>query len=258
LLPFAEPNTSPLLLGLILSIIAASAQVASGLTALKARSFPHSWERILLALGAGFLLALVFLDLIPESFHLSKHEDVAVIALLIGFSVLHFFEHTVVEHFHFGEETHEHTHVAHTSALGAAGGLALHAFFDGMAIASISKVQPGLGILTCVAILLHKIPEGLTVTSVMSAAHQGVKRAKQATYTLGVSTILGAIVVYLFVEINAEVIGYLFAFSAGAALYVGASDLIPEINKTKGRRIPMLVFLGMLFFYLGKLLVGNL
>ncbi|HYM35183.1 MAG TPA: hypothetical protein VET48_07265, partial [Steroidobacteraceae bacterium] len=133
-----------MLLGIILSIVAASAQVTSGLAALKARSFPHSWERILLALGAGFLLALVFLDLIPESFHLTKHEGTAVFALLVGFSVLHFFEHTVVEHFHFGEETHEHSRIALTSAFGAVGGLALHAFFDGMAIASISKVQPNL------------------------------------------------------------------------------------------------------------------
>jgi zinc transporter ZupT len=49
-------------------------------------------------------------------------------------------------------------------------------------------------------------------------------------------------------------IGFLFAFSAGAALYVGACDLIPEINKTRGRKAPVLVFIGMILFYLGKLL----
>lgn len=247
-----------MLLGIILSIIAATAQVAAGLTALQARKFPHSWERTLLALGAGFMIALVFLDLIPESFHLSTSENTAVIFILIGFSILHFFEHTVVEHFHFGEETHQHPNVSHTSAFGAVGGLALHAFFDGMAIASISKAHSELGILACIAILLHKIPEGLTVASVMTAGNRDPKKAKQATYVLGLSTILGALLVVLFVEIDQSIIGILFALSAGAALYVAACDLIPEINKTKGRKVPFLVFLGMLMLYLSKLLLGNM
>ena len=77
--------------------------------------------------------------------------------MLFGFSVLHFFEHTLVEHFHFGEETHHHPGVSHSSALGAVGGLTLHAFFDGMAIASVASVKPELGILISVAVLLHKI-----------------------------------------------------------------------------------------------------
>jgi zinc transporter ZupT len=247
-----------MLLGVILSIIAATAQVTSGLAALGARKFPHTWERALLALGAGFILALVFLDLIPESFHLASSESTAALFILIGFSLLHFFEHTVVEHFHFGEETHAHPHVSHTSVFGAVGGLTLHAFFDGMAIASISKAHPELGVLACVAVLLHKIPEGLTVASVMTAGHKSVLQAKRATYMLGLSTILGAAFVFLFIEIDQSIIGLLFAVSAGASLYVGASDLIPEINKTAGRRIPLIVFLGMFLFYLGKILVGTL
>jgi zinc transporter ZupT len=48
------------------------------------------------------------------------------------------------------------------------------------------------------------------------------------------------------------VIGYAFAFSAGIATYVGASDLIPEINHSRNRLIPLLVFGGMLLLYVGK------
>ena len=43
-----------------------------------------------------------------------------------------------------------------------------------------------------------------------------------------------------------------FAFSAGIATYVGASDLIPEINHSRNRVIPVLVFAGMVLFYVGK------
>ena len=43
-----------------------------------------------------------------------------------------------------------------------------------------------------------------------------------------------------------------FAFSAGAAVYVGASDLIPEINKSENRLPPLIVFVGMLLFYFSE------
>ncbi len=244
-------------LGIILSIIAAAAQIGGGLLALNVKRFPSNWERTLLALGAGFLLALVFLDLIPESFHLTNNPDQSVIAMLIGFSVLHFFEHTLVTHFHFGEETHHHPGIAHSSALGAVGGLTLHAFFDGMAIAAVSSAKPAMGVLISVAVLLHKIPEGLTVASVMVAGNRSRKETMNAGLILGLSTILGALFVFLFVNFDETLIGFLFAFSAGAALYVGACDLIPEINKTRGRKAPVLVFFGMLLFYLGKLLLEH-
>jgi zinc transporter ZupT len=43
-----------------------------------------------------------------------------------------------------------------------------------------------------------------------------------------------------------------FAFSAGIAVYVGASDLIPEINKSKDRIPPLIVFAGMILFYVSE------
>lgn len=244
-------------LGIILSIIAAVAQVGGGMLALGAKRFPSDWERTLLALGAGFLLALVFLDLIPESFHLTNNPESSVLAMLAGFSVLHFFEHTLVEHFHFGEETHHHPGVAHSSALGAVGGLTLHSFFDGMAISAVTSAKPTMGILISIAVILHKVPEGLTVASVMMAGNRSAKEARSAGYILGLATIAGALLVFFFVTFDEALVGFLFAFSAGAALYVGACDLIPEINKTRGRKAPLLVFFGMVLFYLGKVVLEN-
>jgi zinc transporter ZupT len=246
-----------MLLGFILAFITALAQVGGGALALRARKFPSNGERILLALGAGFLIALVFLELIPESFEHTKNVELSVLAMLVGFSTLHFFEHTFVTHFHFGEETHhEEEHHHHTSVFGAVGGLTLHALFDGMAIGSIASQNAELGVLAAAAIILHKIPEGMTLASVMSLGRKTTREAWNATILLGISTIVGAVLALAAVAIDSNVTGFMFAFSAGAALYVGACDLIPEINKTRGRIAPLLVFLGMVLFYLGKLLIG--
>src|SRR5690606_41281843 len=60
-------------------------------------------------------------------------------------------------------------------------------------------------------------------------------------FFMAVSTVLGALSVLLFVKIDESLIGFLFAFSAGSSVYIGACDLIPEINKTRGRKAPVLV-----------------
>lgn len=241
-----------MILGLLLSFIAALAQFTGGWLVIREKGWPRRWERSLLALGAGFLLALVFIELIPESFKLTEFSPYAVLAMLGGFSALHFFEHTVVEHMHFGEETHTHPEVPHSSAFGAVGGLTVHAFFDGMSIAAAASAQAKIGVLVFLAVLLHKIPEGLTVASVLRHGRHGKREVRIATLALAGSTIVGALLVLFFVSIQAHLIGLLFAFSAGASVYVGASDLIPEVNKSRGRSAPLIVFLGMLFFWLGE------
>jgi zinc transporter ZupT len=240
------------ILGLFLSFVAAAAQFVGGWMVIREKGWPRRWERSLLALGAGFQLALVFIELIPESFKLTEFSPYAVLAMLAGFSAIHFFEHTLVEHMHFGEETHAHPAVPHSSIFGAIGGLTVHAFFDGMSIAAAASAQPKIGVLVFVAVLLHKMPEGLTVASILRHGRHATREVRLATLALAASTIVGALLVLFFVSIQAHLIGLLFAFSAGASVYVGASDLIPEVNKSRGRWAPLVVFLGMLGFWLGE------
>jgi len=56
------------------------------------------------AVGAGFMLAAVFLRMFPESLKLTTRAPLLVVA---GYFLMHFFEHTVAPHFHFGEEVHD-------------------------------------------------------------------------------------------------------------------------------------------------------
>jgi len=121
-----------------------------------------------LALGAGYMLSVAIVEVIPESVHLAGEG--ALIYVLVGFFIVHLFEHTIAPHFHFGEETHteemQHGHAQSAICLG----LAIHTFFDGVAIASGFLVSTWLGIVIFVAVFLHKLPEGFTVASVGNGA----------------------------------------------------------------------------------------
>jgi len=172
--------------------------------------------------------------------------------MLAGYAVIHFFEHTLVGHLHFGEETHSEVMLSRVASYSTFAGLCIHAFFDGFTIAVGMQFNFVLGLLIFIAVILHKIPEGLTIASVMIAARHPRSTALTASVIVGVATFLGAVGALLLGGISEQMVGIAFAFSAGIATYVGASDLIPEINHAKNRVIPLLVFVGMLLFYLGK------
>ncbi len=240
---------------IVYGLIAALAEILGGLLVVLRKEWPKRVQEYLLALSAGFILALVFMELIPES--ITAVGIQAPLYMLAGYSVLHFFEHTIVGHLHFGEETHHDVMISKIASLSTFSGLFIHAFFDGFAISAAMQFDFYLGLLVFFAVLLHKIPEGLTIASVMLAAEHRRRTAFLASAAIGVATMLGIVSVFLLAEVNLAIVGIAFAFSAGIATYVGASDLIPEINHSKNRIIPVLVFAGMALFYVGKMLLAN-
>ncbi|MEW6509387.1 MAG: ZIP family metal transporter [Bacteroidota bacterium] len=235
---------------ILFGLIAALAEILGGSLVVMRKQWPTRVQEYLLSLSAGFILALAFMELIPEGLNAAGAE--APLFMLVGYAVLHFFEHTIVGHLHFGEETHREVMVSPVASLSTFTGLFIHAFFDGFAISAGMQYDFTLGLLIFFAVLLHKIPEGLTIASVMLAAEHRHRTAFLASAAIGVATMLGIMSVLFLASVDARVVGIAFAFSAGAATYVGASDLIPEINHSPNRVIPLLVFGGMLLFYAGK------
>jgi ZIP family zinc transporter/zinc and cadmium transporter len=235
---------------LLYSISAALAEVIGGALVLGKKHWPARVQEYLLALSAGFLLSLVFVELVPQA--LKGMGSEGPLLMLAGYAVIHFFEHTVVGHLHFGEETHHEVMVSRVASVSTFLGLFVHAFFDGFTIAVGMQFNFTLGLLVFFAVLLHKVPEGLTIASVMLSAQCKRSTAMAASVSVGVATLLGALAALALGGVSERVVGLAFAFSAGVATYVGASDLIPEINHSRNRVIPLLVFAGMLLFYFGK------
>jgi len=132
----------------------------------------------------------------------------------------------VVPHIHFGEETHQVSPAMGTSALI---GLSIHSFFDGVAIASGMQADSTLGALLFLSVLLHKLPEGVTIASVVMAGGQPGGQAVRAALGLGAATVLGVVLT----EVAAPLATYGLALAAGATLYVAASNLVPEFQNKR-------------------------
>ena len=228
---------SRMLLALALGLTAAAANVLGGLSIVW-REWSREYLKYFLALGAGFMLAAVFLEVIPESLRLSG--DRALLLVLGGYFLVHFFEHALAPHFHFGEETHVSAVVPQHANLAALLGLTIHTFFDGVAIASGFLVSTWLGGVIFLAVVLHKLPEGFTVASLMLASGQSRRLALLSSVMLGAATLAG---VLLMSVLQAQV-RYALPLSGGVTLYVAASDLLPEVNREPGVRMAFVVFLG--------------
>ena len=237
----------PILLSILLGLTAAAANVFGGAIIVQ-KNWERAYLKYFVALGAGFMLATAIVELFPASIALQGKS--AAFWVLVGYLIIHFFEHTVTPHFHFGEETHAdefvHSHTGYSVLIG----LLIHTFFDGIAIASGFIVSNWLGWIVFLAVFLHKIPEGFTVASVMLAGGQSKKVAWGASVLLGAATLAGVLTMALF----RHQVSYGLPLSAGVTIYVAASDLMPEVNREPGVRMALVVFLGVgLLFLLDRL-----
>lgn len=201
-----------------------------------------------LAFGAGFMLAVTVLGVLPEVFDGSA---VAPLCVLLGYFAVHLAQHVFTPHFHFGEETHRVSSSAGDTALL---GLTLHTFFDGVAIASGFMVSGRLGVLLFLAVLLHKLPEGVTIASVMMAGGHSPKRALGGAAVIGGATLLG----FLLTEQIEPLAQYGLALAAGVTLYVAASNLVPEFQAKRGRLTALAFFGGGVGFFVTERLLQGL
>jgi ZIP family zinc transporter/zinc and cadmium transporter len=202
----------------------------------------------MLAFAAGFMIAVALIDLFPEA--LARGGASAAVVALGGYLAVHVTQHVIGTHFHFGEETHA---VSEAVSVAALVGLLLHTFVDGVAVASGLDVGGAVGALVFMAVILHKVPEGLAISSLFLAAGQGRLRALLAAGALGVATIAG-------VALTSEVAplrDHGLALAAGVTLYVGMSNLVPEFRARGGWRPSVAFLAGTGVYFAARALAGG-
>src|SRR5437762_7516818 len=240
---------SPFAQSLFFAVAAAFANVIGGFI-VTYNKWAHQSLRYFIALGSGFMLGTVFLEMFPESIALTRSAPVLI---LLGYLIVHIFEHTFASHLHFGEEIHHDEVLNPVVGISALVGMLVHTFFDGVAIGAGFIVSPGVGLLIFLAVLLHKIPDGFTISSIVITSGHSTRSALAAAISLGASTLLGVLAVHL---LGGSVV-YALPLSTGSTLYVAATDLMPEVNREKGVKMAFVVFAGMGLFLLVRTIAGE-
>jgi len=229
------------------------------LTALSGGILPLYWKRFrdeslktYVCLGAGLLLGMSFLHMLPEATELLPHRFGGW--FLVGFLILLILERFVMVH-----PCDEHGCHYHTVGIAAFVGLTIHGLIEGFALAS-SLFVAHLGPLVLVAILAHKAPQGFALTSILKLA--GKTKRQMVTFAMGIalSGPVGVALAYSIMEKNqiAPMAGVLLAISSGTFAYIGACDLLPELHRSDTGKFKRLAafLVGIVLSAMSGLIVG--
>ena len=199
--------------------------------------FKKSEKGIAIGIGfsAGIMLAISFLELLPEAVKSSGFVP-ALLALILGILLI-FSLHFIIPHIHYIKEKGRLPWQVKSAYL-VAFGLILHDFPEGFAMANSYVYAPALGILIAISIAIHNIPEEFAMAVPLIIA-----KKKKALINLAVLSALaeplGAIL-GLFAVAAAPSLNSLFmAFAAGAMIFVSLHELYPMAKKYQ--RLPCFI-----------------
>jgi zinc and cadmium transporter len=182
-----------------------------------------------MSFAAGVLISVSFIHIIPKSFGM---HDSAPIYLLSGFMVLYAFNRFLNV---FVCDERECTDLS--AGVIPMVGIGFHSLIDGLIYSVTFNASIFTGVLAAIGMILHEFPEGIVTFLLLERA--GFSRNRSVVYAFlaaAVSTPLGTLVSFPFIsEIERPALGRLLAVSAGALVYVGASHLLPEVERENKR-----------------------
>jgi zinc and cadmium transporter len=182
-----------------------------------------------MSFAAGVLISVSFMHIIPKSFGMNS---TAPVFLLAGFLAIHLFNRLLNLYI-----CHEYECADYAVGVIPMLGIGFHSFIDGVIYSVTFNVSIFTGVLAAAGMILHEFPEGIVTFVLLERG--GFSRRKSAVCAFlaaAISTPLGTLVSYPFINnIEQSTLGILLAISAGALVYVGASHLLPAVEKENQR-----------------------
>ncbi len=183
----------------------------------------------LLAFRSGILIAVAFTDILPDAWALGPRS--AGWGALVAFAFC-----CSAERFTVADSCHEELEGYGSHKLGwpAMAGLFVHSLLDGVNLGATSLSTSSALIAVGAAAILHKLADGFTLTSLFRQAGYSSRIALASLVAVAFATPLGAIMSRVGVTILAPAAtSVLLGFAGGSFLYVGASDIIPRLHRSR-------------------------
>ena len=190
-----------------------------------------TFERMILplvALAAGSLIGGAFFHMIPAALSSHHLDELQVgIWIALGFTVFFALEQFIHHHHCHRQNANCQKPLAYLILIGDG----LHNFLGGLAVAGAFLVDIRLGVATWIAAAAHEVPQELGDFGAL--VHSGWSKKKALLWNLisGLMFPVGGLITY---AVSSQIhTDFLIAFAAGNFIYIGASDLVPEVNKAR-------------------------
>jgi len=191
---------------------------------------------LLLSFSAGVLLGAVFFHMLPESGRVLEEE--------IGWPILvGFLSIFVMERFVFVHACEERECDIHHMGIPAFLGISLHSLLDGFALGA-GLMLPQLGPVVLLAVLIHKMPDSISITSILLSAGWARRKVARLSVLFALTTPIGALLAVLFFRaLSDENIAIAIGISAGTFLAIATADILPQVHRIEERNPLTLIFL---------------
>lgn len=235
---------SDLLMIVAVAGFAAVASPAGGLLAFWRRP-TTLFTSLAVGFASGVLLATIGFEMLPKALELGS-LGVTVAGFVAGFAAVYGFDLFVHRGKLAGAAAEEYQQVArfyrrHKPRGGEitvlAGGTSAEELIEGLSIGIGTVIQPGLGLLIALAIVVDNISEGLSIGELVRAETTGDRRGEMRrvlgwTGLIGAALFVSALAGWLLLQGLAEpVLGFLFALGAGGMFYLTITDLVPQAEQ---------------------------
>jgi zinc and cadmium transporter len=178
-----------------------------------------------MSFAAGVLISVSFIHIIPTSFGMNVSASIFLLAGFLALYLINRFLNIYI--------CHEYEFTDLSLGIVPMIGVGLHSFLDGVIYSVTFNVSIFTGILAAIGMILHEFPEGIVTFLLLKRG--GFSKRKSAWYAFlaaAVTTPAGTLVSFPFIaKIERSTLGALLAFSAGALVYVGASHLMPAVER---------------------------
>ena len=211
---------APLLFGLTAAFI-----TTLGLITVSMRGDWSARYSGLFALAAGgMLISLTLLHIAPEAFELSSHASAFLMCGFFGGLLLHFGIGAMFP------ESADHGRAAAFTPLAA---VAVHSLIDGVIYSVTFAASFSSGVYAAAGLMLHEFPEGVIAFAILRR-HSFTNREAffWAFLAAALTTPLGVVLAGPFMYgLTPDILGSLFAVSAGLLLYVSTGPLMEPLGE---------------------------
>jgi ZIP family zinc transporter len=208
----------------------------------------------MLSFAAGVMLAISFLQLIPESLGLSSMLA-CCLAIAAG-ALLMYFVDKIIPHLH--HTSYGHNYRIEKIAFFILVGMLIHNIPEGMAIAMGGALDVSFSIAIALAIAIHHIPESICTAAPYYYATKKRMRSFLLSASTAVPTLAGFVVsYYLLPGIPLGVVGLFMAFTAGLMIYISADELIPLSCGNHKKRFSHSTIFSLIFGVLFVIIVNS-
>jgi zinc and cadmium transporter len=188
---------------------------------------PATLDRILtplVAFAAGSLLGGAFFHMLPAAIEDGEPAAGVFAWAMLGFALFFAMEQFLHWHHSHRRRADGRQPLTYLILIGDA----LHNFLGGLGVAGVFLIDIRLGVTAWLAAAAHEIPQELGDFGVLVHGGWKKQRALLFNFLSGLTFLVGGLLAYAAsARIDVE---FLVPFAAGNFIYLGASDLVPEVR----------------------------